>query len=324
MGELMDNFETVSPAEREYFNSRGEKPIPDGDAEPVEAEAEASEPEADINEPEADEPDEAEAKDEQPEPEEEEKPKKKSVPYDSLHKERERRKEVERALAAEREKFTRADERMRLLFEAQQPKQEAPPPPDPREDPIGAIEYTRQQMEAFQQQQQRAAQEYQQQQQLSAIDNTYRQSWGQFSAAKPDAIDAYNHFISVTGVFLDMQGVPQEQINQLIENEERKIAYAAMQRGLNPAELIYERAKTMGYAPKAAAPVEDDSAARKADADIDRRQKAAGASKSLGAASGARSGSAPTMQELADMSEDEYADFRAKIGERKWQKMMGG
>lgn len=324
MGELMENFETVSPAEREYFASRGEKPIPTGDDAPVETEAEAAEPEIEIDEPEANEGDapEPEAKDEQPE----EQPKKKDqrIPLRKLQESENQRKELERRLAEVNEKFTRADERMRALFEAQQPKPETPQPPDPREDPIGAIEYTRQQMEAFQQQQARQAAEYQQQQQLSALDNTYRQSWGQFANAKPDAIDAYNHFISVTGAFLEMQGAPQEQINQLIENEERKIAYAAMQRGLNPAELIYERAKTMGYAPKAAAPVEDDSAARKADADIERRQKAAGASKSLGAASGTRSASMPSMQELAEMSEDEYADFRAKIGERKWQKLMGG
>lgn len=321
MGDLMESFETVSAAEREYFNSRGEKPIPTGDETPVETEeVEAVDPEAEADEADIEE---AEAKDEAPA--EDEKPKRKDsrIPLRKLQESENQRRELEKRLAEREEAFARADERLRTLLQIAQPKEEAPAIPDPKEDPIGAIEWQKAQIERIEQERQRQAAEYQQQQQLSALDTSYRQSWTSFAGKQQDAIDAYNHFINVTGAFLDMQGVPKEQINQLIENEERKIAYAALQRGANPAELIYERAKQMGYAPKAAAPVADDNAGQKAEADIERRQKAASASKSLGSASGQRSEAMPSARELADMPEEEFAEFRLKISERQMRKLMG-
>jgi hypothetical protein len=321
----MENFETVTPAEREYFNSKGEKPIPGDEAATVEAEAdevEAVEPdEVEVSEPDA--ADDVETKDEASE-EDKLKRKDSRIPLRKLQESENRRRELEKKLSEREQAFARADERLRMLVEAQQPRQEAPTHPDPKDDPIGAIEWQKQQLERIENERQRSAQEYQQQQQLAALDNTYCQSWSSFAGKQHDAIDAYNHFISVTRTFLDMQGVPQNQINQLIENEERKIAYAALQRGANPAEMIYERAKQMGYSPKAAAPVEDDTSRKAGEADIERRQKASSASKSLGAASGSRAGALPSFAELAEMSEDDYAEFRSKVGERQLRKLMGG
>ena len=319
----MESLETVTPAEREYFSSKGEKPIPSADeAAPEVEEVEAPDPD-DVEADDADEA-EVEAKDEAPEPEQ---PKRKDsrIPLRKLQESENQRRELEKRLAEREEAFARADERLRTLMQLAQPKQEetAVAPPDPKDDPIGAIEWQKQQIERIEQERQRQTVEYQQAQQLNALDTSYRQSWSAFAGKQTDAIDAYNHFVAVTGQFLAMQGVPQERVNQLIENEERKIAAAALQQGRNPAELIYNAAKQMGYAPKQAAPAVDDSVRKASEADIERRQKASSASRSLGSASGQRSEGMPSAQELANMSEEEFAEFRSKVSDRQMRKLMG-
>lgn len=331
----MTELETFTPAEREYFNTRGEKGIL-GAGDPVEKETDTeAEIDADVEEldtSEANEPEDSAETEPEDEPGEEQ-PKKKDngrVPLRKLRAEEDRRKEVERQFEELKEKFTRGDERLRMIMEAQQrqaiqeqpAKQEAPP--DPVTDPIRAIEWQQQQLEQQRQWQEQQLQSQREAAAIAQIDDTYRKSWGNLANAKPDALNAYQHFINVTSGYLEMQGVPQANIDDMVANEERKIAYQAMQRGISPAEIIYEKAQMMGYRPAPVAPSEpDNTAAKKAEEDVARRQKAASASKSLSSAGGSRGGSTPSIEELANMSEDDFADFRAKVGERQFRKIMG-
>lgn len=311
------NLETFTPAERAYFDSRGEKPIENEAPEDTEAVDDSSD-EAEVEAPEVEAKEEAETED--AETEKPEKPKDKKVSYNSLHAERERRKELERKNAELQEQFARADERLRMLFQAQQPEQPRQPTvPDPKDDPIGFMEWQKGEVERLASEQRQQQEAYQQQAQINAIDTAYKQSWAVFNTERPDALDAYQHFVNVTAAYLEMQGVPQQQINDLVQNEERKITVAAMQRGMNPAELIYEKAKTFGYMPKAAPEAET---ARKAEADIDRRQKAAVASKSLSSAGGTKANT-PSAMDLASMSDEEFEEFRAR-NPRAYKQIMGG
>lgn len=336
----MAELETFTPAEREYFNSHGEKAIPvdggsndadnmsDGIEDDVSPDLDASYDDADDNALEAD----AEDKAEQPD---QDQPKKKDngrVPLRKLRAEEDRRKEVERQYEELREKFTRGDERLRMIMEAQQAqqvRQQAPEkelsPPDPHTDPIRAIEWQQQQIEAQRQWQEQQLNAQREAAVIAQLDNGYRQAWGQFANNKPDAMNAYKHFVDVTSAYLEMQGIPQAKIDEMVANEERKIAYQAFQRGVNPAEMIYEKAQIMGYRAASAQAEQptDNLIAKKAEEDVARRQKAASASKSMSSAGGSRGGNLPSIEELANMSEDEFAEFRAKVGERQFRKLMG-
>lgn len=329
----MTELETFTPAEREYFNSRGEKGISTGDQ--VETEA-PEDTEADPVEADADNSDETSADDERMEDKsdnEDEAPKKRDgrVPLRKLLAAEEKRKEVERHYEELKEKFSRADERLRMFYETQQrqvaeqtEKKQEFTPPDPTVDPIGAIEWQRQQIEQTRQWQEQQLRVQQEQAAIQQIDNGYRQAWGHFANQQPDAMDAYQHFLKATAAVLRAQGFSKEQADAHVENEERKIAVAAFRSGVNPAEIIYREAMEMGYTPKQARQIANqEEAARKAEEDVARRQKAAPASKSLSSAGGQRSGVAPSVAEIADMSEDEFAEWLAKTPESKRRKIMG-
>lgn len=329
----MTELETFTPAEREYFNSRGANGIPTGDA-PAEkesdTEAEAGEDEAELEASDDNQTEDKSDSDTEPEAEEEA-PKKRDgrVPLRKLRAEEDRRKEVERQVDELREKFSRADERLRMFYESQQrqapvEQEKEASPPDPTVDPIGAIEWQRQQIEQQRQWQEQQFRVQQEQAAIQQIDNGYRQAWGQFANQQPDAMDAYQHFLKATAAVLRAQGFTKEQADAHVENEERKIAIAAFRSNVNPAEIIYREALEMGYTPKQAERiVNQEEAARKAEEDVARRQKAAPASKSMSSAGGSRSGSAPTVSEIADMSEDEFAEWLAKTPESKRRKIMG-
>lgn len=340
----MAELETFTPAEREYFNSHGEKAIPTGDniSEP---DAVADEAEHDLDAVEMDNGDhDAEHDREQDQDQENErddlaeqndgkKDKKYGrVPARKLMEEKRARQALEKELSEIREKFTRGDERLRMIMEAQQAqqaRQQAPEqelsPPDPHTDPIRAIEWQQQQIEAQRQWQEQQLNAQREAAVIAQLDNGYRQAWGQFANNKPDAMNAYKHFVDVTSAYLEMQGIPQAKIDEMVANEERKIAYQAFQRGVNPAEIIYEKAQIMGYrnVPAQAEQPADNSIVKKAEEDVVRRQKAASASKSMSSAGGSRGGNLPSIEELANMSEDEFAEFRAKVGERQFRKLMG-
>lgn len=323
----MEGFETFTPGERAYMDSKGEKPVADEappaeDEAVVEAENEAVEDDSDAPETEAKE---ENASDDEGAKEEKKKKDVGRVPLRKLREEEDRRKQVETERDTLKEQFARADERLKLLFNAQQQQAKEPAPPDKNQDPIGFMEWQQSQIERLEQGQRAQQEHHQRQSQIGQIDNAYKQSWSAFASKTPDALDAYQHFVNVTAGFLEMQGVSAEQINQLVENEERKITVAAMQRRVSPAELIYEKAKAFGFQPKPVVTQQqkNDEAAQKAEADVERRQKGAAAAKSLSTAGGSRGGQSITAAELASMSDDEFDEVRSKLGDKAMRKLMG-
>jgi hypothetical protein len=315
---MSEEFETFTKEERNYFDSKGEAPVKEA---PVESEAEE---EIEAKAPEIDEPETDEA---ETEPEAEERPKRDGrVALRKLRAEEERRKTAEKEAFQLREQFARADERLRMLYQASQSQQQPPQDetaPDPKADPIGAIEWQQRQIEM-----QRQAYEQQQTAQreqaiISQIDNGYRRAFTEFASDAPDAPEAYQHFTNALGKYFENLGVPEAQIDALVVQEERKLAYQAAQRGQNPAEIVYNLAKQFGYQSK---PAESDSkeAVEKAEKDIDRRQKAAPASKSLSSASGSRGGRNPSMAELASMTDEEFSEMRSRMSDKEFRRLAGG
>jgi len=319
MAEGETQFETFTPSERAYFDSRGEKPV-ETEA-PAEIEREDSDEGEDLEGSEVEAKEEAETEDKAPE--EEERPKKSKdqrVPLRKLQEEVNARRELEKKNAELAEQFARADERLRLLFEARQPKQEEVNPPNPTDDPIGFMEWQKAEVERLANEQRQTQESYQREQQINALDSAYKQSFAKTAAEKPDIADAYQHYIKVTELMLTRRGFSGQQLVDQIHNEERRVAAMALQNGVSPADWIYEDAMAMGYQPKA----KEVEQASKAEAEIERRQKAAPAARSLSTAGGSRGGNIPTAAELAKMPEEEFYSVLEKLSPSQKRQIMGG
>lgn len=113
-------------------------------------------------------------------------------------------------------------------------------------------------------------------------------------------------------------------------DEERGLVQQALQNRMSPAELIYGMAQDWGYqkaAPVVVPPVVPAQAGAAAGApsvtaEIERIQKGQAASKSLSGAGGASAG-AMTVEQLANMSEDEFAVY-ARKNPAVVKELMGG
>lgn len=293
---------------------RSGKPLAD-----PEPEAGMDEAEDDV---EADEPDEVEAKQDEEHPAKEEKKKNGRVPLRKLMAAEEKAKNYEKEAATLREQMARADERMKMLFQAQQQaaqQQQIEQPPDPKTDPIAALEYTQRQLEeqkAYQAQQARQTEEARA---VAQVENVYRRSWSDMLSSSPETAEAYQQFTNQLSTYFTMRGATPEQADEMVKQEERVIAYNAMQRGLNPAQVIVENLKATGWqpAPKEQKPV---VAAEKR---VEMREKGQAAAKSLSNAGGQRGDGVPSAAELANMSDEDFMELRSRMSDRQWQRMLG-
>jgi hypothetical protein len=296
--------EITSEDKAAFDAMRDEKPIasePEPETEEVEEESTEDEPEPD--------------KAEKPEPE---KKKDGRVPLRKLREEEERRKSLEKELSEQREIMARADERLRILAEVNKPRQEEQAPPDPDQDPIAALKWVQEQQRKADEQREHFAREQQERAYIEQIDGSYRSGWKAYQQDVPDAADAYRHWITAMDGYFDSVGLPEAQRNEAIIREERRIALAAQSRGMNPAGMIYRQAEKFGYR-KAEAP----EPAKDAEKEVERRQKAAPAARSLSNAGGVKGGEI-TVQDLATMSEEEFAEMRAKMSPRAFERLLGG
>lgn len=132
--------------------------------------------------------------------------------------------------------------------------------PDFLEDPKGyvdsALKQTREEVKTVREENQKLTQSQQQQQALNQILSGVAHHEAAFVKATPDYHQAVEHTRTVRTSQLQML-YPQataEQIQQQIAREEIGAAAQVMQAGGNPADFVYRYAKTLGYAPKVAAP----------------------------------------------------------------------
>lgn len=270
-------------------------------------------PESDVVEAPGDSP----AQEQQVETEQKPDDKKTVVPHAALHEERERRKEIQRAFEEEKRQNAifrdTMSRRMQELFQAsqqsrQQPQQYRDPNADP--DPVAALAHNQQltvqqlahlQQERQHQEQQRQHEEYQQR----VISWAQSQADG-FRKETPEFDDAYNHLRTVRVQELQAMGLPVEQIKRTLYNDEMWVYHHAAQAGKNPAEIAFNMAKAAGWKPK--------QQQQAADQKMDTLQKGTQAAKTLG--NGGGDAGMPTLEQIAAMSEDDFATLKAKFAKQ--------
>lgn len=262
----------------------------------------------------------------------------KFVRHGAFHQERERRKAVERELAEYREKFTRGDERLRLLTQAMQApaqpaaQQAAPEPekvPDPAEDIFGYIEHLKKELEAVRSGHQQVTEAQKQQAEQARVQAEEREIVGfyqrdhqRFAAAEPAYADAYSFLVQGRVAELKLYGLDDQQAIAQANADELAFVRSAVQRGLSPAEQAFALAKARGFVAKAAVPATPPAAPAETPAERQARLAAGqAAARSLSGAGGGPAGEV-TVEMLASMSEAEFEAFAAKNG-RKLEALMG-
>lgn len=177
------------------------------------------------------------------------------VPHAALHEAREQNKALRAQIAALEAQPRLTTDDADLLKQLRQQRQPAEQTPDFLENPKGYIdskvtgaikelqtvkEATNQTREQLQQQEQ--------QRQIIAAASAHEQT---FAAQTPDYFQAIQHIRNIRTQQLQMfyPSATPVQIQQQIAREELGGAAQAMSAGLNPAEMVYKYAQTLGYQP---------------------------------------------------------------------------
>lgn len=226
------------------------------------------------------------------------------VPHGALHQERAKRQALEAEFNALKEKIAAIE-----AAKAQTPLEV----PDPILEPEKFREFQLAQIKA---QEDRWAKAEEQNRQVATQQQriqTVQRLEQEFAAETPDYNDAVSHVIAHRTSELRMYGYADDQIKQIISQDANAIFDGAIQRGENPAKVLYNVAKLRGYGGQAPA--------SQIDADKLRALQSAQANTgSLATAGGPSQQGGYTMQQLAKMSEAELA----AIPEPIIRKVMGG
>lgn len=236
--------------------------------------------------------------------------KEKTVPHQALHEERERRKQAQREFEQYKRdnesKMAVLNDRLQQIYSAQKPQQQGYI--DPRqagEHVVDALAHnqqlTAQQLATMQAVMANEAASRQQAYQQSQLVGWARQQATEYQSEAPDFADAYNHMLKIRTSELQAMGLPAHEIEQRVAQDELWVYQQARQQGKNPAEIIYQMAKGAGYQKKASA-----------EEKVAQLNKGQNAAKGLG--NGGSDPNHPTPEQIAAMSEDEFAEFKKKIG----------
>lgn len=311
----MADIPGLTEAEQKYFDTKGTD-VPTALAEtPAEPEKASDTPKAET----AKEPDKAAEADKTADPDPEPL---KVVDKRALDEERNRRKELQKRLAQRDEEYARLSGRLDVLQGTTKP--EAVKVLDPTINPIEVLSENDRFIREFK------AREEQNQ--------LHQQFMGQYSArvqefakTAPDFKDAYDFAIKGLATELQMMfGLDGIALENAVRDNERQIVGTAMQRGINPAEQIYQWAKGRGYTgvkPADPTPAVDPGKATadallKATTTLQSIQKGQEKSKSLSSAGGAGSDGMPPIEELVNMPDDEFDKLTKNP--RAWKKIASG
>ncbi|HKX55581.1 MAG TPA: hypothetical protein VJN01_05750 [Xanthomonadales bacterium] len=187
-------------------------------------------------------------------------PARKTVPLGALQEERQRRKELQDQLNQQAELNQRMQQRFeQMMGHMQQPQQVTQQPveiPQFVDDPEGHVKAL---TEQFQQQIAQLRQHYEgnvQQQQAAAAGQQLAQRTAaaeqEFVAAQPDYPHAAEYFMQRKAAEYLALGADPVTIQQQLARDYQNLAVVAAQRGQNPAQMLYNLSKAMGYTPAAA------------------------------------------------------------------------
>lgn len=190
---------------------------------------------------------------------------KKNVPLRALQEERTRRQQLQDELASRNQQNQQMEQRFQQMLQLMQqqqqvqlnqqqqaPQQQQPQLPSFVEDPEGYVNGLRAQFEAelaqlrgYQQQTLQQQQVSHQTQQAARHVASLEQ---EFSAKTPDYPAAADYFMQRKSLEYAALGVDPLTIQQQIQADYAGVAQYAIQNNKNPAELLYNMAKAMGYA----------------------------------------------------------------------------
>ena len=231
-----------------------------------------------------------------------------------------------------REQWQRADERLKVLTDAfnpqqQQSPQDADPEPDAAQDVIAYLAWQRREMERIKQGQQKTSETFTAAEQERALHTRYNTDVVSYAQTNPEfwgPQGAYNGLLTIRAQTLLAQGYNEPQIRGILQREEKSLVQRAYNERKNPAQVIHEMAKAMGW--RAQAPVVADPPPAPAPAanghangatatpsvveEVERIQRGMAGSKSL-----ADVGGAPqeiSVEALASMSGKEFDEYYRK------------
>lgn len=258
-----------------------------------------------------------------------------TVPHGRYEHERKRRKDAETKARDAEEKRIRLEERTNALLQvyqqaSQQTQQKTQPaePPKRDENPLAYLDYIDGELTSLK----KAVSQRQQEDQTAS-------AWGQaytaynadiqrVSQQKPDFRDAMAHLVNSRHQELEIFGVhdPVAKANDINAMERQIITYA-MQNRTSPAEILYGLAAQRGY--RAAAPVaavaQNPPAINPASVvqQVQQRETTRQAATSLSGSGAPVATGDIGPEQLLEMTDAEFADFKKKYGDRAMGKAFG-
>lgn len=234
-----------------------------------------------------------------------------TVPLEALHEAREQVKSLRAQIAAieAQPKLTAEDAELLKSLRAQQTQE--PAPPDFLSDPKGYVDARLQtalkKLETAETGIAQTREQVQQQNQMRDLLSSVAAHEQTFIATTPDYTQALAHVRAVRSEQLKLMypTASAAQIQQQIAQEEIGGSAQALQAGLNPAEVVYKFAKTVGYAPKAT------NGAQGAQPQPPQPPPDRSSARSLGGAAGGAAGVVDAAE-----TEDTMPEFSAALKER--------
>lgn len=343
------NSDELSPELKDYFASKGKKPMPGAEEKPepkaeeptkVEEKAEEKASEPDKAEPEAEAPEGDDAPPaEGDKPETEQAKKDRRVSYNAYMREQAQRREAEQRVAKMQEEFARFTEAQRqreaIINErlakmlAPQPDPNAPAPvdpnipPDPEEDFIAYAKWQRDreiqrdrqaQEERARQQQTVQARQFQEQ-----VVSTWNNIAQQRIQNDPEFIDAYKYAITQRYNELKASGFNDQQAAAQAQRDEFEFVASSLQQRVDPTERIKAIAAARGWKYTPPQPEEPKPDPKRLDTIV----KAQEANKTLSGtgSSGAARGTI-TANDIAKMTPDEFESWFDKVGPKGYKAAM--
>lgn len=322
----ISNSEEMSPAERAYFDSRGQDTsglVPSAPANDTpqpakkEAELDGGDDDGEIEV-------EADATGRDPKTG-------RFVPKSAFLRVKGEAKQLKEQAATYRDNLIAARERLAILTEAAQPAQaQKDAQPDIADEPDIDPE-----VDIFGYAKQQAARAKRMSEQLKAMQNqnveqqrrqAFQHSVSRYMQEAPDWKDAFSHLVAQRHAEMEMLGVADKAARDAqLREEAQGLINGALEKGQDPAKLLYEIAKRRGYQSKATQAADP---LRKAQEELDRLESGKAASASLRGAGTSGVGEQLTLAQLANMGEDQYFATRdayiAKNGVQAWERLKRG
>ena len=224
------------------------------------------------------------------------------VPHQAMHAERTRRQELERRLEA--------------LEAAQAPKEEEPAPEwaDPVIDPEAHRKWQEHQNAQMQARLDAIEANTKEQGEVRQRFETAERLEREFMAENPDYGAAVQHLHASRVAELRGQGMADAEISAQISKDANALFDAAQMIGMNPAQLLYQRAHQAGYTKEEQPAQTDDGDKIVALAEAQKNTQG------LSSAGGGEQKGKLTASQLAEMSEEEMA----KLSPEQIRAAMGG